>query len=60
MGEKQAIDILIQTAKLAQKGGILSLEDAVVILEAIKTVQPLLVEAPAEAPAGKAKELPKK
>ena len=39
MTQKQAIDILVQTAKLAQKGGILTLEDAAVVLEAIKAAQ---------------------
>lgn len=44
MTPTQAIDILVQTAKLAQKAGILTLEDAVVVLEATKVAQTPVAE----------------
>jgi len=40
MNTQQAQEILIQVAKLAQKGGLLSLEDANAVLVAINTLQP--------------------
>lgn len=40
METKQAIEILVQVARLAQKGGLLSLEDANAVLAAIQTVAP--------------------
>jgi len=38
METKQAIDILVQTAHLAQKGGLLQLADAVYVAQAIETL----------------------
>lgn len=35
MNKEQSIDVLIQTAHLAQKGGLLQLNDAVVVAQAI-------------------------
>lgn len=40
MDTKQAIDILIQVALLAQKGGLLQLNDAVAVAQAISVVKP--------------------
>ena len=40
MSQEQAIEILVQVARLAQKGGLLSLEDANAVLAAIQTVSP--------------------
>lgn len=40
MKNEQAIDILIQVAHLAQKAGVLSLQDAVAVAQAITTLQP--------------------
>lgn len=40
METKQAIDILIQVAHLAQKGGLLALNDALHVANAIKTLTP--------------------
>jgi len=40
MKETQAIDVLIQVALLAQKGGVLSLQDATTVLTAIETLRP--------------------
>ncbi len=38
METKQAIEILIQVAHLAQKGGLLQLADAVYVAQAIETL----------------------
>ncbi len=38
METKQAIDILIQVAQLAQKGGLLQLKDAAMVIRAIETL----------------------
>jgi hypothetical protein len=40
METKQAIEILVQVAHLAQKGGLLQLQDAVAIAEAINVLAP--------------------
>ncbi len=40
METKQAIDILVQVAHLAQKGGLLQLADAVQVAQAINTLTP--------------------
>ena len=40
MTNEQAIKILVEVAKLAQKGGLLTLEDANAVLVAIQTVSP--------------------
>lgn len=40
METKQAIEILIQVAHLAQKGGLLSLQDATVVVKAIEVLTP--------------------
>lgn len=40
MENKQAIDILIQVAHLAQKGGLLQLNDAVAVAQAITLLSP--------------------
>jgi len=40
METKQAIEILVQVAHLAQKGGLLQLADAAAVVEAIKAVAP--------------------
>ena len=40
MTQEQAIEILVQVARLAQKGGLLSLEDANAVLAAIQQVTP--------------------
>jgi len=40
METKQAIEILIQVAHLAQKGGLLQLADAVFVAQAIETLTP--------------------
>jgi flagellar motor component MotA len=37
---EEAIKVLVQVAQLAQSKGLLSLEDAVVVLQAIKVVTP--------------------
>ena len=37
---KEAIAVLCQVAEMAQKAGLLSLKDAVVVAQAINTVQP--------------------
>jgi hypothetical protein len=52
MEKEKAIEILVQVAKLAQKGGLLTLEDANAVLVAIQTVMPKPVE---EAKEGKKK-----
>ena len=44
MEKNKAIEILVQVARLAQKGGLLSLEDANAVLVAINTVAPAPVE----------------
>ena len=41
MEKNQAITILIEVAKLAQSRGVLSLEDATVVLQAIKSLEPI-------------------
>lgn len=48
MEKEKAIEILVQVAKLAQKGGLLTLEDANAVLVAIQTVTPKPVEEPKE------------
>jgi hypothetical protein len=40
METKQAIEILIQVAHLAQKGGLLQLQDAVAVAQAINVLTP--------------------
>lgn len=40
METKQAIEILVQVAHLAQAKGVLSLQDAVAIAQAINTLSP--------------------
>lgn len=40
METKQAIEILIQVANLAQKGGLLQLNDAVAVAQAINVMAP--------------------
>ena len=40
METKQAIEILVQVAHLAQKGGLLQLKDSVYVLKAIETLLP--------------------
>lgn len=40
METKQAIEILVQVAHLAQKGGLLQLQDAVAVAQAINVLAP--------------------
>jgi hypothetical protein len=40
METKQAIEILVQVANLAQKGGLLQLQDAVFVAKAIEVLTP--------------------
>lgn len=40
METKQAIEILVQVAHLAQKGGLLQLQEAVAVAQAISVVAP--------------------
>lgn len=40
METQQAIDILVQVAHLAQKGGLLQLNDAVAVAQAIEALKP--------------------
>ena len=40
MEQQQAIQILVQVAHLAQKGGLLQLQDAVVVANAIEVLTP--------------------
>lgn len=40
MNKEQAIEVLVQVARIAQKGGLLSLEDANAVLAAIQAVTP--------------------
>lgn len=40
METTQAIEILIQVAHLAQKGGLLQLNDAVAVVQAIEALKP--------------------
>lgn len=40
MEQQQAIQILVQVANLAQKGGLLQLQDAVVVAKAIEILTP--------------------
>lgn len=40
MEQQQAIQILVQVANLAQKGGLLQLQDAVVVAKAIEVLTP--------------------
>ena len=44
MEKDQAIAILIEVAKLSQSRGVLSLEDAAVVLQAIKALEPIKEE----------------
>jgi hypothetical protein len=44
MEKDQAITILIEVAKIAQSRGVLSLEDAAVVLQAIKALEPIKEE----------------
>jgi hypothetical protein len=39
MERNQAVEVLKQVAQLAQKGGLLSLEDVPTVLQAIKTLE---------------------
>lgn len=41
MDKDKAIDVLVQIAMLAQKGGLLTLEEAVIVFDAVKAVKPL-------------------
>jgi len=45
---KESIDILCQVAVMAQKAGLLSLKDAVLVAQAIEMLNPKEVEAEAE------------
>jgi hypothetical protein len=40
MSQEQAIEVLVQVANLAQKGGLLQLQDAVVVATAIEVLLP--------------------
>ena len=40
MEQQQAIQILVEVANLAQKGGLLQLQDAVVVANAIEVLTP--------------------
>ena len=40
METKKAIEILVQVAHLAQKGGLLQLKDAVIVSQAIEVLTP--------------------
>ncbi len=40
MENKQAIEVLVQVALLAQKGGLLQLQDAVLVAKAIEVLTP--------------------
>lgn len=40
MEEKQAVDVLLQVAQLAQSRGILKLEEAEVVLAAVRALTP--------------------
>lgn len=40
METNQAIEILVQVAHLAQKGGLLQLKEAVLVSQAIKALEP--------------------
>jgi hypothetical protein len=44
MEKDNAITILIEVAKLSQSRGVLSLEDAAVVLQAIKALEPIKEE----------------
>jgi hypothetical protein len=44
MENEKAIEVLIQVAQLAQSRGVLSLEDAAVVLQAIKALEPIKEE----------------
>mgnify|MGYP006266697487 CR=1 FL=1 len=46
MSKDEAIKVLVNVARAAQKAGVFALEDAEVVLQAVRTV-----EAPQEAPA---------
>jgi hypothetical protein len=48
MDNQLAINILVQVAHIAQKGGLLSLEDAIKVNEAINVVLPKVKEAGAK------------
>jgi hypothetical protein len=40
MENQEAINVLIQVALLAQKGGLLGLEDAAMVLKAVQALKP--------------------
>ena len=40
MSQEQAIEVLVQVANLAQKGGLLQLQDAIVVANAIEVLTP--------------------
>lgn len=40
MSQEQAIEVLVQVALLAQKGGLLQLQDAVLVAKAIEVLTP--------------------
>ena len=46
MEKEKAIEVLIQVANLAQKGGLLTLQDAVVVAQAIEMLTPKQDELP--------------
>lgn len=48
MEDKKAIELLVQIAHLAQKAGLLSLEDAVHTVEAIKVAVKLVADKPVD------------
>ena len=48
MEKDQAIDVLVQVALMAQKGGVLSLQDASTVLAAIETLRPAKNQNPQE------------
>ena len=45
MEQSQAIEILLQVAQLAQKGGLLSLQDATIVAKAVEVLTPKKEEA---------------
>lgn len=40
MEQSQAIEILLQVAQMAQKGGLLSLQDATIVAKAVEVLTP--------------------
>jgi len=40
MEQAQAIEVLVQVAQMAQKGGLLSLKDATVVAQAVEVLTP--------------------